>query len=221
MSSADYYAGAAGEGPNLGATVGGVFMVFMKKIAGNLTREIRVQRYTSAARGWRAMPYDGTQARVLITMVSAAPANVSEVNTVATLAQDVWHRLACINNNGILECYLNGVLLSAGTALPSYTAPTTEVLQLLMGSGSLVDELAVESIAIHDGSVDGAAVAAWDAQVVSGGSRAPTGAARLWMASDAIIGTSWTDRIAGQVTTKAGASNTTYLTTYPNPVYAT
>jgi hypothetical protein len=221
MSNADYFAGAAGEGPAFGALTGGVFMVFMKKTAGNLTREVRVQRFTPATRGWRVMPYDGTQARVQTTMVSAAPANVSEVNTVATLAPDVWHRFAGINNNGVLECYLDNVLLSAGTALPSYTAPTTEVLQLLMGSSTLVDELAVESVALVDGACNGALVTSWDAQVIGGGSRAPTGAARLWMASDAIIGTSWTDRVASQATTKQGVSNTTYLTTYTNPVYAT
>lgn len=201
LSSANVFAGAAGQGPAFSATTGAVGMVWRKIIAGNLTREYRVQRFTSVTRGWRAMVNDGTTARLTTTWVSAVPGNVSEQNTVSP-AQNLIHRSVAVNRGGTLEEYLNGALSSVGTALPSYTAPTTEAFQI-QGSSTMVDEFELISVTWIDSALDSTAVAAWDAQVVAGGSRAFTGAAGLFDQWDG-TGT-WVDSIGGLSLTVSGS----------------
>jgi len=187
------FASAAGAGPAFSATTGAVGLVWRKIVPGNLTREYRIQRFTTATRGWRAMVNDGVTARLTTTWVSAAPANVSEQNTI-TPTQNLIYRSVAVNRGGTLEEYLNGALSSVGTALPSFSAPTTEAFQI-NGSSTMVDEFELISITWINSALNAAAVAAWDAQVVAGGSKAFAGAAGLLEQWDGSA--TWVDSIGG------------------------
>lgn len=204
LSSSNFFSGGASEGPAWSATGGAVGLVFRKIVSGNLTREYRVRRWTAATRGWRAYVYDGSNARLLAGQVSAVPADVSETNTV-TLTQNKLHRAVLTNNGGALECYLDGVLCSAATALPSYTPPTTEAF-LVQGSAAAVDELELVSVSVANAGMTAAQVAWWDGLVRAGGSRRVPGVVVHFEAEDWPGGTSkWVDRVAGWALTVSGS----------------
>lgn len=195
LSSTSYFAGPGSAGPSWSATGGAVGIVFRKIIPGTLFRDYRVRRWTSATRGWRTYVANGANATLLTGQVDAQPVDISETNTV-TLLQNKLHRAVLTNDNGTLECYLDGVLCSAGTALPSYTAPTTEAL-LIEGSASVADELEVVSVSVANTGMTAAQVAWWDGLVKAGGSRRVPNAAVHFEAADWPGGTSqWVDRVA-------------------------
>jgi hypothetical protein len=205
ITSVNYFAAAAG-GPDFTAGLGAIAVVFRKISAGNLVREWRFTRHVSNVSGYRAMIYDGSNARVQLNCVSAVPANVSEVNTIAALGQNTLHRLVATAHAGALANYMDGSLLSAATALPSYTPATVPFSIVTSGA---TDEIEIVSVSAIDGAgMDAAAVSAWDAQVTADGSRAVAGATHHWEAEDWAGSGSWTDRIAGLALALAAAAPT-------------
>jgi hypothetical protein len=205
VTSVNYFAAAAG-GPDFTGGLGAIAVVFRKISAGNMVREWRFTRHVSNVSGYRAMIYDGSNARVQLNCVNATPANVSEVNTIAALGQNTLHRFVATANGGTLANYMDGSLLSAATALPSYTAATAPFSIVTSGA---TDEIEIVSVSAIDGAgMDATAVSAWDAQVTADGSRAVAGATHHWEAEDWAGSGSWTDRIAGLALALAAAAPT-------------
>lgn len=205
ITNANYFVAAAG-GPDFTSGLGAIGVVFRKISSGNMVREWRFSRYVANTSGYRAMIYDGTNSRVQMTAVNNTPTNVSEVNTIAALGQNTLHRFVATANGGVLETYMDGALLSAGTALASYTAATAAFR--IEASGA-TDEIEIVSVSVAAGvGMSSAEVTTWDAQVIGGGSRAVPDATHHWEAMDWDAAASWTDRIAALALTLAASAPT-------------
>lgn len=213
VSNANYWTTTDASRPSL-STTSTIAVVLRKISAGNMIREYKIERFTSATRGFRFLPcHDGSAARTTATMVSSAPANVSEQNTF-TPPQNEFQVMVFVRNTGSMGIYRNGALMSGAASITGYSAPTTEAFELV-GSG-LTDELEIASISIADTTaLSGAQITAYQSTVTGLGSRVIPGATHHWEATDA-SGATWTDSIAGTVLTRVGSP---VVRTILNPVF--
>ena len=138
VSNANYWTTMDATRPAMSTT--STIAVVMRKIsAGNMAREYRIERFTSATRGFRFLPcHDGSAARTTAVMVNSTPGNTAEQNTY-TPPQNEFQVMVFVRGTSTLGIYRNGSLMSAAAAITGYTAPTTEAFELV-GSG-LTDEL--------------------------------------------------------------------------------
>lgn len=213
ISNANYWTTTAATRPAL-STMSTIAVVLRKISAGNMVREYRIERFTSATRGFRFLPcHDGVAARTTATMVSSTPANVSEQNTFSP-PQNQFQVMVLVRGTTTLGIYRNGTLMSTAAAITGYSAPTTEAFELV-GTG-LTDELEIASISISDTTALSAGqVTAYQSTVTALGSRVIPGATHHWEATGA-SGATWTDSIAGVALTRVGSP---VVRTILNPVF--
>lgn len=214
ISLMDFFSTTDAARPSMSAT--STCIVVLRKItSGNIVREYRIERFTSGARGFRHLPMlDGTTARATITMVSGTPANVSEQNTFSP-TQNEFQVMTMRRDTAILEQYRAGSLMSVGTAITGYTAPTSEAF-VIQSNGALVDEVEIASISISDTHcLSAAEIAAYYTQVKALGSRVIPNATFHLEASDIAAG-SWVDRIGGVALTQSGSPVTRVVS---NPIF--
>lgn len=213
ISNANYWTTTAATRPAL-STTSTIAVVCRKITAGNMVREYRIERFTSATRGFRFLPcHDGSAARTTAVMVNSTPANMSEQNTY-TPPQNEFQVMVFVRGTSSLGIYRNGSLMSAAAAITGYTAPTIEAFELV-GSG-LTDELEIASISISDTTaLSGAQITAYQATVAALGSRVIPGATHHWEATGA-SGATWTDSIAGVALTRVGSP---VVRTITSPVF--
>lgn len=205
ITNINYFAAAAG-GPDFTSGLGAIGVVFRKISAGNLVREWRFTRFIASTSGWKAQIYDGVNSRVQMQCVTAAAANVAEFNTIAALGQNTLHRFVATAAGGVLETYMDGSLLSAGTALASYQ-PATLPFQIVTSGAT--DEIEIVSVSVSAGvGMTAAQVTAWDTQVKALGSRAVPAATHWWEANDWDGASSWTDKIAALALVVDGSAPT-------------
>jgi hypothetical protein len=214
LSSTNYFSTTAATRPALSTTA--TIAVVLRRITGvNIVREYRIERYTSATRGFRFMPiHDGAASRATATIVSGAPANVSEQNTY-TPTQNEFQVIVLRRDTTVVEVYRSGALMSAGAAIAGYTAPAAEAF-VLQGNGAMSDEVEIASISISDSTALSAGqISTYYDTVKANGSRVIPSATHHWEASD-IGGGAWVDQIAGVSWTQNGSPITRVIT---SPVY--
>lgn len=214
ISNANFWSTTAATRPAL-STTSTIAVVCRKITAGNMVREYRIERFTSATRGFRFLPcHDGVTARTTATMVSSAPANVAEQNTYSP-TQNQFQVMVMVRDTATLGIYRNGTLMSAAAAITGYSAPAAEAFQII-GNG-LTDELEIASISISDSTALSAAqVTSYQSTVTALGSRIIPGATHHWEATDA-SGATWTDSIAGVGLTRNGSP---VVRTVTSPVFS-
>lgn len=213
LSNVDYFTTMDAARPAMSST--STIAVVLRRISAvNIVREYRIERYTSAVSGFRFLPmHDGSAARCTATMVSGAPANVSEQNTF-TPPQNEFQRMVMVRGTSTISVYRNGSLMSVAAAITGYTAPTTDPF-VIQGTG-VTDEVEIASISISSTSaLTALEVAAYDTTVKAAGSRIITGATAHWEASSIAAG-AWVDQIGGVSLTQIGSP---VVRTVTSPVF--